>query len=42
MKKITNLNQLNAFKSKSFWKAMDTLRDKIELNKIYKKNKPWD
>ena len=31
--------QLAVFKHYKFWKCMDTLRDKKELEKIYKKNK---
>lgn len=31
-------NQLSVFKHYKFWKCMDTLRDREELQKIYKKN----
>ena len=31
--------QLTVFKHHSFWKCMDTLRDREVLQKIYKKNK---
>lgn len=31
--------QLTSYKHKGFWKCMDTLRDKVDLNKIWKKNK---
>lgn len=35
-------NQLNAYKHKGFWKPMDTLRDKNELEELWKKGKaPW-
>ena len=35
-------NQLVAFKHKDFWMPMDTLRDKILLNKLWDNNKaPW-
>ena len=31
-----------AYDHKGFWACMDTLRDKINLNKIWKsKNVPW-
>ena len=41
-KRLTNLKQLKAYKHKGFWKAMDTLKDKIEMNKIWKKGAaPW-
>lgn len=39
MKNLTLKNQLKAFKHKGFWQCMDTLRDKVLLNKIWKKNK---
>jgi len=35
-------NQLNAFKHSGFWKPMDTLRDKNELNEMWEKHiAPW-
>ena len=40
---MTNLsknNNLKAFKHEKFWKCMDTLRDKIELEKILKDQGP--
>ena len=40
--KLTKTNQLLAFKHHGFWGCMDTLREKIELNKIWKsKQKAW-
>jgi glucose-1-phosphate cytidylyltransferase len=34
--------QINAFKHTGFWKPMDTLRDKMSLNKMFDENKaPW-
>ena len=34
--------QLNAYKHTGFWKCMDTLRDKIELEKLWQSgNPPW-
>ncbi len=42
LKKLANDNQLNAYKHKGFWKCMDTLRDKIELEQLWKSGKaPW-
>ena len=35
----TKKKQLLAFKHKGFWQCMDTLRDKIILEKIIKENK---
>lgn len=35
-------NQLSAYKHYGFWQCMDTLRDKIYLNKLWKEeNTPW-
>ena len=40
--KLTKLNQLLAFKHNGFWGCMDTIREKKELNKIWKsKQKAW-
>ena len=34
--------ELGAFKHKGFWHAMDTMRDKNELNDLWKSgNAPW-
>ena len=39
---LTKKNQLVAFKHKGFWACMDTMREKNELNKIWKsKKKAW-
>ena len=38
---VAKKKQLNAFKHYKFWQCMDTLRDKITLNKLCKKNPPW-
>ena len=35
MKNLVKKNQLAAFKYKGFWKSMDTLKDKRELEKIF-------
>jgi len=40
--KLTKVKQLMAFKHDGFWGCMDTMREKKELNKIWKsKNKAW-
>ena len=40
--KLTKINQLLAFKHNGFWACMDTIREKKELNKIWKsKQKAW-
>ena len=40
--KLAHNNELVAFKHKGFWGCMDTLREKKELNKIYRsKNRAW-
>ena len=40
--KLSKKNQLMAYKHKSFWACMDTIREKNELNKIWKsKQKAW-
>ena len=39
LKKLVKLKQLVAYKHNGFWKCMDTLRDKILLNQIFKKKK---
>ena len=39
---LAKKNQLIAYKHKGFWQCMDTYKDKIVLNKIWKKrNPPW-
>ena len=40
--KITKAKKMHAYKHNKFWQPMDTLRDKNELNKIWKKGiAPW-
>lgn len=40
--KILKKQQLNSFKHKGFWQAMDTLRDKNYLNQLWQNEKtPW-
>ncbi len=42
LEKLAKDGQLNAYKFDGFWKPMDTLRDKIELNDMWAANKaPW-
>ena len=42
LEQLANEGKLAAFKHKGFWKAMDTLRDKRELETLYKTaNPPW-
>jgi len=39
---LINLRKLGAYKHNGFWQCMDTLREKIYLNKIWYKGKaPW-
>lgn len=39
---LAKLRQIAAFKHRGFWKSMNTLKDVIELNEIYKNGvKPW-
>ena len=39
---LTADKQLVAYRHKGFWKCMDALRDKIELNELWDSNKaPW-
>lgn len=39
LEKLANNNQLRAYKHGGFWKCMDTLRDKIELEQMWSDNK---
>ena len=42
LEKLTKAGQLMAFEHKGFWKCMDTTRDKILLNKLWKEgNALW-
>ncbi|MBL7703556.1 MAG: glucose-1-phosphate cytidylyltransferase [Ferruginibacter sp.] len=38
LENITKANELAAYKHKGFWKAMDALRDKMELEELWKTN----
>jgi len=40
MTKLYQDNNLNAYKHEGFWKCMDTLRDKIDLEQILKDKGP--
>lgn len=41
IKNLIKNKQIKVFKHYGFWACMDTLKDKIELEKIYKANAPW-
>jgi glucose-1-phosphate cytidylyltransferase len=42
LESIAKNRQLNAFKYTGFWKPMDTLRDKLELNEMWEHHTaPW-
>ncbi|MFZ1704659.1 MAG: glucose-1-phosphate cytidylyltransferase [Saprospiraceae bacterium] len=42
LSKIANDNQLAAYKHNGFWKCMDAMRDKIELEELWQSgNAPW-
>ena len=42
LEKLTKAGQLMAFEHKGFWRCMDTMRDKILLNKLWKEgNALW-
>ena len=42
LEKLVKNKKLSAYKHFSFWQCMDTMRDKIYLNKLWKENKtPW-
>jgi glucose-1-phosphate cytidylyltransferase len=42
LENLTKDGQLNAYKHKGFWKPMDSLRDKNELNSLWSSGKaPW-
>jgi glucose-1-phosphate cytidylyltransferase len=33
--------EIAAFSHKGFWKSMNTLKDVMELNELWKGKKPW-
>jgi glucose-1-phosphate cytidylyltransferase len=41
LKNLTKGNELHAFKHKGFWHAMDTLRDRKNLNKLWETNRAY-
>ncbi len=41
MKNLSKKKQLMAFKHNGFWQCMDTLREKVFLDKLWKKNPIW-
>ena len=41
MKKLTDANNLFAFKHSGFWQCMDTLREKIIRGIVEKNKAPW-
>jgi len=40
LEKLSKSGQLNAYKHTGFWKCMDTLRDKIDLEELWEKGNP--
>ena len=42
MERLAKKGEVYGFKHEGFWKCMDTLRDKIQLNELWENNKaPW-
>jgi len=42
MTKLVSAKKVNSYRHKGFWKPMDTLKDNLELNDLWIKNKaPW-
>lgn len=41
LQKLASESQLLAYQHKGFWQAMDTLRDKNQLEDLWKSNPPW-
>ena len=42
LQQLAEKSQLTAYKHYGFWQAMDTLRDKLELERLWNTNKaPW-
>ena len=42
LEQLSKDEQLNAYKHEGFWKPMDMLRDKVELEKMWNEGKaPW-
>ena len=41
LERITELKQLSVYKHKGFWQSMDTYRELLLLNKLWKENPQW-
>ena len=41
LRKLTQAGQVMAFRHEGFWQCMDTLRDKIKLEEMWKNNPAW-
>ena len=41
MKKLTQDGEVMAFRHEGFWQCMDTLRDKMKLEEMWKNNPAW-
>lgn len=41
MKQLAKSKELAAYKHKDFWKCMDILRDKVELEQLWNNTPPW-
>ena len=41
LKRLVEHNELMMYKHSGFWKCMDILRDKVELEKMWDNNPPW-
>ena len=41
LRNLAKEGQLSSFFHKGFWRPMDTMRDKIDLEELWKKNPPW-
>ena len=41
LRNLAKEGQLSSFFHKGFWRPMDTMRDKIDLEELWKKDPPW-
>jgi len=41
MKQLVSRDELIAFKHEGFWKSMDILRDKVELDQMWLEDPKW-
>ena len=41
MKKLTKAGEVMAYRHEGFWYCMDTLRDKMKLEEMWKTGAPW-